>query len=711
MKTWTIAKLSWGLALASLPLAGGCVQESNSAPAETATNQVNAPAPSPAVTNAPPPEIAGQELENAPGKIVSTAQPPAQAANLTAPAAEVAKLAQSGVDEDVMLAYITNSGSTFALDSDQIIYLNDIGVPGNVVTAMIQHDQALKLSSTQPPPVYSNPPATQPAEISEIETQAAPAVVETAPPTANVTYTYFYDSLAPYGNWIDIEGYGRCWQPTVAVGNRGWAPYGDRGRWVYTDYGWDWASDYSWGWAPFHYGRWFRHNFWGWCWAPDTVWGPAWVSWRYSPDYYGWAPLPPTAYFRPGFGFSYYGHSVGVSFGFGLGWNHFTFVPSGRFHDPHPIRHRVHGDHAAQIFNHTTVINPVVEGHGNSRFHKGIPREHVAQATHTDIKPVRVHETTDVSGSHRGERLDRHNGSLTVFRPRLPDPPANQTVTRVGEGVRPATRNDNVHRLGPDTIAHRNNPPAASGGGVNSAPGHRRDNNVIAPAISRQPAGTISGNTREATRPARPEPNSHSPNVRANENPSPHASGREVTARSPITRGRPDNANQPATGQTPAPVARPQARVQNNLILNRPQQTPAPSQPAATPAPAQNQNVRRDQYVVRQETPRFQQHEQRIISQPAPQPRQVEPRVYQAPAPTVTPRVYQAPAPVVTPRVPQSSFSPPPQHSAPVMRSQPAPVAPRIEAPQVQPRQVPPQSAQPSHNNNRQDGGGGRRNR
>ena len=67
--------------------------------------------------------------------------------------------------------------------------------------------------------------------------------------------------------------------------------------------GWYWMSDYSWGWAPFHYGRWFHHARFGWCWMPDTVWGPSWVTWRYSDDYCGWAPLPPGAIYRAGVGF------------------------------------------------------------------------------------------------------------------------------------------------------------------------------------------------------------------------------------------------------------------------------------------------------------------------------------------------------------------------------------------------------------------------
>ena len=43
----------------------------------------------------------------------------------------------------------------------------------------------------------------------------------------------------------------------------------------------------------YHYGRWTKVEDEGWCWIPDYEWGPAWVSWRESDDYVGWAPLPP----------------------------------------------------------------------------------------------------------------------------------------------------------------------------------------------------------------------------------------------------------------------------------------------------------------------------------------------------------------------------------------------------------------------------------
>jgi len=105
-----------------------------------------------------------------------------------------------------------------------------------------------------------------------------------------VSISVFHDQLTPYGRWVVAGSYGNVWVPHVAVG---WAPYVD-GQWVYTDYGWTWASSDPWGGVPCHYGSWAWVDPYGWVWTPGTVWAPAWVTWAYSGDYVGWAPIPPT---------------------------------------------------------------------------------------------------------------------------------------------------------------------------------------------------------------------------------------------------------------------------------------------------------------------------------------------------------------------------------------------------------------------------------
>ena len=334
----------------------------------------------------------------------------------SSPLAQVIKLTQAGVSEDVIMAYVNNSTSLFSLNSDQIIYLKDIGVPDAVVQAMIQRDQVLQsqmaTSAPQPPPQPAPAPDT-----------TVVATTDVAPPPTVVTVDYFYDTLAPYGTWVDVEGYGRCWRPTVMVGNAGWQPYGDHGHWVYTDDGWYWMSDYSWGWAPFHYGRWFRDARFGWCWYPDTVWGPSWVTWRYADDYCGWAPLPPRCDYREGVGFFYNGVAVSIGFDFGLGVSAFTFVHTRDFCDPHPWRHRVESREVTQVFNRTTVINNFdVDREHRTFINHGIDPQHITEVTHAPIRPIAIHEAT--TRVPRGEQLGRDGSTLMVNRPRFSDSPS-----------------------------------------------------------------------------------------------------------------------------------------------------------------------------------------------------------------------------------------------------------------------------------------------
>ncbi len=97
--------------------------------------------------------------------------------------------------------------------------------------------------------------------------------VPRASAAAEITFQTFYDGLSPYGDWVEIDDYGYCWQPWV---DSGWAPYTD-GEWANTDSGWTWVSNEDFGWATYHYGRWMQVSGRGWVWVPGYEWGPGWV--------------------------------------------------------------------------------------------------------------------------------------------------------------------------------------------------------------------------------------------------------------------------------------------------------------------------------------------------------------------------------------------------------------------------------------------------
>lgn len=156
---------------------------------------------------------------------------------------------------------------------------------------------------------------------------ARPIPVEAQSP---VTFDTFFQELAPYGDWVNVEGYGLSWRPRV---DENWRPYTD-GRWAQTDAGWTWMSNEPWGWITYHYGRWTTLEDRSWIWVPGYEWAPAWVSWRSSDDYVGWAPLPPEAVWEPSKGFS---TTVDVSYNIGIQVYNFCPVQYLGWPSLHPV--------------------------------------------------------------------------------------------------------------------------------------------------------------------------------------------------------------------------------------------------------------------------------------------------------------------------------------------------------------------------------------
>ena len=371
--------------LAMAGLACGCSPQNSSAQTQTS-------APPAATTNsvATVPETKAPIAPAVPTTVSSATSAPLPS-NIppTSQLAQVVRLTQAGVDQSIIMTFVTNSSRTFNLDSDKIIYLTDAGAPADLVTAMMQrdqelHDQFAAAQAAQQAQQTQPPPTAEPAPANTADTTPSPA------PEPPVTVNYFYNTLSPYGSWVYVAGYGNCWRPTVCAYNPGWRPYCDRGSWVYSDCGWYWNSDYAWG-ATFHYGRWFQNPSMGWCWYPDTVWAPSWVTWRYSNNYCGWAPLPPGTACQSGVGIVYNGDNVSVGFGFGLGASCFTFVPTQYFCSPHPHNYCVPPAQVTQIYNNTTVINNFnVNNH--TIVNHGIDVGSIASRTHTPIRPVPVHD-------------------------------------------------------------------------------------------------------------------------------------------------------------------------------------------------------------------------------------------------------------------------------------------------------------------------------
>ncbi len=193
-----------------LPVAAAFGADTNASPAQAASGQVTPVAPQPA---APALGAAPAPAETAPGR-------------LPYGVADVLKLTQAQVSEEVVLNYVLNSGTVYNLGSKDIIYLRNQGVSDRVITTMMNQrnrvaeesaQQAAALAASQPQgpaPVYSDPNAAPGQPLYAPAYMEPPPAPEPAPSTVYVVpatppFAPYYGGYYPY--------YGGYYGPGVSL--------------------------------------------------------------------------------------------------------------------------------------------------------------------------------------------------------------------------------------------------------------------------------------------------------------------------------------------------------------------------------------------------------------------------------------------------------------------------------------------------------------
>ena len=251
--------------------------KSGSIPATAVKSESRNPVPPPAAVAEPPPLDAVNPAANTP----ATAQPLAasQPRGVTPSAYSLPPQAPASADGSSAYAPTAAPAPPNAPAAGAVqptgawVTQPPAGQPSAPATAPQTYSPAAPLQSYAPAPA---PQTYAPAVAPE---PAAPGPVA---PSAEVSLDSFRAQLGPYGNWVEVPGYGWCWQPNVPFG---WRPYYSGGHWLYTDNGWYWQSDYPWGDIAFHYGRWTFSGNYGWLWTPGYEYAPAWVFWRHAEGY------------------------------------------------------------------------------------------------------------------------------------------------------------------------------------------------------------------------------------------------------------------------------------------------------------------------------------------------------------------------------------------------------------------------------------------
>jgi hypothetical protein len=402
----------------------------------------------------------------------------------------------------------------------------------------------------------------------------------TAAPVS-VSVSFFHEQLSPHGRWVAAASYGDVWIPSGIAA--GWEPYVD-GEWVYTDYGWTWIADDPWGDIPYHYGTWASVDSYGWCWIPGTVWAPAWVTWAYTDDYVGWAPVPPTFALSAS---GYYGPAVVLPAA------RYVFVPAPQFVGVRVATVRVPPQQNVAIYRRSTkttrfeVANGIVRSAGPSpkRIEKALGRPiqpvpltrlraqptSLAAAGVSKARSIRVVAPTAERARRDAAAPKENKASRSAAKkPQAEGSPARAAAERRGNAEHPAAKQSTVKQ----NAAKQKAEPAAHGkpesrtverGRQKAAPSKPEPR----PAVHREPQP-------EKPKAAAPKPESR---ARAEAAHKPEPPARAASDTGAAARPRPPDRQRPEnTAAAPNPKA---SRAPDGKAAERPKPSkePAPKRP------------------------------------------------------------------------------------------------------------------------------------
>jgi len=141
-------------------------------------------------------------------------------------------------------------------------------------------------------------------------------------------------------------------------------------------------------------------DYYGWFWIPDNMWGPAWVTWRTSPGYYGWAPLGPNISIN-----------IVIVGGYNPPPHYWVFLPDNYMgHDDINHYYGPRKNNQVYIDNSTVINNTYVDNNTRTTYIAGPRKEDVQKVTGARVKPVEI-----VENSKPGQSLE--NDQFKIYRP------------------------------------------------------------------------------------------------------------------------------------------------------------------------------------------------------------------------------------------------------------------------------------------------------
>jgi hypothetical protein len=164
----------------------------------------------------------------------------APVAQLSYGVSQIVELAQAKVGDDTIIAYIRNTGNSYGLDVNQIIYLRQQGVSDAVITTMLNQPKPVVAAATVATPASTSAAKTAPLysprqreQIPAASASTSTAETSTATVAPTVTYVQTVPATTYYYQPYYYPAY--AWYPPVTFsfgwGWGGWHGGGWRGGW------------------------------------------------------------------------------------------------------------------------------------------------------------------------------------------------------------------------------------------------------------------------------------------------------------------------------------------------------------------------------------------------------------------------------------------------------------------------------------------------
>jgi hypothetical protein len=167
----------------------------------------------------------------------------------------------------------------------------------------------------------------------------------------------------------------------------------------------------------------------GWVWVPGSQWAPAWVSWRKSSDYVGWAPLPPEARFDQRTGI----HNWADNY-YEIGPDQYCFVASREFGAPRVEQTLLPAERNVTIVNQTTNVTNITYNN-TTIVNEGPNYDEVRSISREPVQRYRLERNANVDLSSGAPRSEMRGETVVIAGPVIGAPVANERPPTVKQTI------------------------------------------------------------------------------------------------------------------------------------------------------------------------------------------------------------------------------------------------------------------------------------